>query len=184
MILTAIEYLSTLLRSYAWAILPVLLIFEFVIVFALNPKYHLEIVEVESNVNEQSDVFQTHALTLSGMAFTVVAILVALTDEPSRFVDTLSVLATAIFFLFFSYEVREVTQTKKYWFTLQEKTLGYGFLSLFIGVVLLYDTAILDRRAWLLIAGFAIVAGIRFLTIKRQMEMFYNMKKNEISEQE
>lgn len=176
---SAIVEFSETLQRWAWAFIPALLVLEYLVVFGLNRDYHKEIVRAESDVDERSRAFRTHALTLAGMAFTVVAILIALADNPSRFVDALNVLGVAIVLLFFSYEVKEVTQTRMYWFTSQEKTLGYGFLSLFVGVVLLYDAAIPGSKPWFLLVGFLVVAGIRFLTVKRQMEMLHNMKKKE-----
>lgn len=171
-----LESSSVFLQTWAWIIIPIILIVEYAIVFALNPDYHKEIVKASSNVDDRSKAFRSHALTLAGMAFTVVAILVTLADDPSRFVDALNVLGMAIVLLFFSYEVKEVTQTRMYWYTSQEKTLGYGFLSLFISVILLYDAAIPGAEPWFLLAGFVVVAGIRFLTVKRQMAMLRNMK--------
>lgn len=174
----------TLLKIWAWLIIPGLLIIEYVVIFLQNPEYQREITEAQSNVEERSASFRNHALTLAGMAFTVTALLIALDENPERFVDTLKVLGMAIALLFFSYEVKELSRTREYWYTLQEKTLSYGFLSLFLAVVLLFDVTI-PGNPWLLLGGFILVALIRYSTVVRQGRMLQRMReKGEIEEQE
>ena len=153
------------IKSYAWAIILLLLGVEILTVIMINRARYSEIVPPESRVGKTSENFRSHSLTFAGMAFTVIALLVALADDPGEFVHVLEVLAVTIVLMFFVYEVGEVTETRRLWFMLQEKALGYGFLSLFIGVIILYFDAIPGVSGWALICGFVTVVIIRFITI-------------------
>ncbi len=165
------------IKNYAWLIVLSLLILEIFTVIAINWNYYSEIVPRDDRVGEMSDQFRTHALTFSGMAFTVIALLVALAEDPEEFVDVLQVLAVAIALFFFTYEVTEVTETRRYWFMLQEKALGYGFLSLFVAVIILYLDAIPKVNGVVLIVCFIIVTSIRYFTVKRQFDILRRRKK-------
>lgn len=163
-------------RDYAWLLILVFLSVETVAVALTNKTRYKAIVPPESHVDELSEQMRTHALTFAGMAFTVMALLVALGDNPGEFVNVLQVLAVVIVLMFFTYEVSEVTGTTRVWFMLQEKALGYGFLALFIAVVVLYHNAIPGVSGWLPVLGFVVVAGIRFFTVKRQFSMLRRRK--------
>lgn len=166
-----------LVKDSAWLIVLILFVFEVLAVIAINRRYYSEIVPREDRVGEISERFRTHALTFAGMTFTVIALLVALAEDPGEFIDVLQVLAVAITLLFFTYEVSEVTETRRYWFMLQEKALGYGFLSLFIAVIILYFDAIPEVSGSVLIIGFIVVAGIRYFTVRRQFYILRRRKK-------
>ncbi|MCU4971146.1 hypothetical protein OB955_00135 [Halobacteria archaeon AArc-m2/3/4] len=168
-----------LIKNYAWLTVLILFVVEVFAVVKINRHYYSEIVPREDRVGEMSEQFRTHALTFAGMTFTVIALLVALAEDPGEFVDVLQVLAVAIALLFFTYEVSEVTETRRYWFMLQEKALGYGFLSLFIAVIILYLDAIPEVNGLVLIIGFVLVAGIRYSTVKRQFNILRRRKKKE-----
>ncbi|MFA9518461.1 hypothetical protein ACERIT_14825 [Halopenitus sp. H-Gu1] len=172
-----------LAKDYAWLIILALLVFEVTATIAINRHYFSEIVPRQDRVGELSEQFRTHALTFAAMAFTVIALLVSLADDPGEFANVLQVLAVAIALLFFTYEVDEVTETRRYWFMLQEKALGYGFLSVFIAVVILYHDAVPAVSGWILIAGFLVVASIRFSTVWRQFGILKRRKKKELEEQ-
>lgn len=166
-------------RDYAWLLILVLLIVEIITVALTNKARYKEIVPPESHVDELSEQMRTHALTFAGMGFTVMALLVALSGDPGEFTDVLQILAVVIILMFFTYEVSEVTETTRLWFMLQEKALGYGFLALFIAVVVMYHDAVPGVSGWLLVLGFAAVAGIRFFTVKRQFSMLRRRKQKE-----
>lgn len=165
-----------LAKRYASVIILFLLVVEILSVLLINQARFSEIVPKESQVGDMSENFRSHSLTFAGMAFTVIALLVTLADDPGEFVDVLQVLAVTIALMFFVYEVDEVTETRRIWFMIQEKALGYGFLSLFIAVIILYFDAIPDVSGWVLIGGFVIVSLIRFLTVKRQFEILKRRK--------
>jgi len=174
--------IGSFIKNYAWAIVLLLLIVEILSVISINRTHYSEIVPRESQVGEMSEKFRSHSLTFAGMAFTVIALLVALAEDPGEFVNVLEVLAVTIFLMFFVYEVDEVTETRRFWFMLQEKALGYGFLSLFITVILLYFEAIPEASGWLLVGGFVIVATIRFFTVWRQFQILKRRKENDQEE--
>lgn len=167
------------IKSYAWAIILVLLVVEVLIVLGINRARYSEIVPRNSPVGKMSENFRSHSLTFAGMAFTVIALLVALADDPGRYVDVLEVLAVTIVLMFFVYEVDEVTETRRLWFMLQEKALGYGFLSLFIAVIILYFDAIPKVSGWVLIGGFVIVSVLRFFTVRKQFRILKRRKEKD-----
>jgi len=164
------------IKSYAWAIILLFLVVEILCVIAINRARYSEVVPQESRVGEMSENFRSHSLTFAGMAFTVIALLVALAEDPGEFVEVLEVLAVTIVLMFFVYEVDEVTETRRFWFMLQEKALGYGFMSLFIAVILLYFEAIPEASGWLLVGGFVVVAIIRFFTVRKQLYILKRRK--------
>lgn len=172
-----------LAKDYAWLIILALFVLEVLSVIAINRHYFSEIVPRRDRVGELSERFRTHALTFAAMVFTVIALLVSLTEDPGEFADVLQVLAVAIALLFFTYEVDEVTETRRYWFMLQEKALGYGFLSVFIAVVILYQDAVPEVSGWILVVGFIVVATIRFWTVRRQFGILRRRKTKNQEEQ-
>lgn len=178
-----LRVLGSLMIEFAWLIISVMMVIEIFAVMAINRHYYSEIVPRESLVGEKSEQFRTHSLTFAGMTLTVIALLVALAETPGEFDHVLRVLAVAIVLLLFAYEVSEVTETKRMWFMLQEKALGYGFLSLFIAVIILYHDAVPEVSGYILAIGFVVVAGIRFSTVYRQFRILSNRRSNESTDQ-
>ena len=158
-----------------FALLPALLLFELVVTLLINRSYFSEIVKQYDDVDEESNRFSSYALTLAGMAFSGFATVIALTDRPAELDSALRVLAVSIALLFVSYETRELTLTKRKWITIQEKTLSYGFLSLFAGTLALYDAAIPSSSSMPLIIALIFVLIIRTSTVYRQLKMLRKM---------
>lgn len=168
--------LGEMLIDWGWLIILGIMAVELVVVFGVSIKYHWQIVPPEENVGELASNLRGHALTLAGLTFTAIAVLVGLADDPMDFAEVLEVLSIAVGLLLLSFEVKELTRTKRVWFTIQEKSLAYGYMALFVGVILLYYFAVPGLGAWLLTAVFAIVVAIRFSTVVRQIRMFRRME--------
>lgn len=176
--MTLIDTVGEFLIQWVWLIILTAFILEVCYVFTLFREYHLEVVTPEETVSDLAISLRGHALTLSGLTFTVIAILVALTDDPTQYADLLAVLAVAVALLLLSFEIKELTRRKRVWFMMQEKSLAYGYMSLFLGVVLLYYLSV-PGVSWIVIfVVFIVASAIRYMTVRDQVQMLIDMRDN------
>lgn len=176
---SVIEAVSSFLRSQSLTFLCLFLIFEITSVFWIYPEYHASQAEDLESTKDRAETLQSRALTLGGLAFTGFSILISVRGNDELDTIPLQLLAFSIGLLFMSYQIKELSVSREAWRIMQEKTLSYGFLTLFLATVVIYPI-FAQRISWIVSSAFILAAALRFWTVKQQIKMYYDMRNERI----
>jgi hypothetical protein len=169
------------LKNQSLILISLLLIFEIISVLWAYPEYHANQAEDLEGTKNRVETLQSRALTLGGLAFTGFSILISASININIGTISLRLLAFSIGLLFISYQLKELSTSREAWRIMQEKTLSYGFLTLFLATVVIYPI-FAQSVSWIVSSAFILAAGLRFWTVKEQAEMYYNMRNKKIEE--
>jgi hypothetical protein len=158
-----------------------LLTIEIFSVVGVYPEYHTAQPEDLSVARERAETLQSRALTLGGLAFTGFSILSSATQGPESSIIALQLLPLSVGLLFISYQAKELSTTREFWRIVQEKTLSYGFLTVFFATITIYPV-VAGSSLWIVTGSFIVAAGLRFWTVKQQAEMYSKMRSNNINQ--
>lgn len=177
----ALSVLEGVLNILWEGLIPLIIIFvtiEIIAVILAYPERLLSDVENQEAVKERASELQGRALTLAGLAFAGFSLLLTVEEGIGSLLKVFQLLALAVGLLFISYQAKEYTRSKEHWRIVQEKTLSYGFLTVFLASTLTFSVAS-DAFPWIL-SGALLVAGIiRFNTVNDQIRMYIKMRRKE-----
>lgn len=176
---SAVESIFSTLRDQSLTLLSLLLIFEIISVLWVYPEYHANQAENLEGTKDRVEMLQSRALTLGGLAFTGFSILLTARRNIEVGTTPLQLLAFSIGLLFISYQIKEIATSREAWRIIQEKTLSYGFLTLFLATVVIYPI-FTQSVSWIVSSAFVLAASLRFWTVKEQVEMYYNMRSEKV----
>ena len=118
-------------------------------------------------IDPESHVYADRALTLGGLTFAAIALLVGAVDDINSIVETLIVLVFGFCLLLFSFKVEVLTANRRIGFILQEKCFNFGYLSLiFALMVFFYESA-----TYII---FEIIVVFILLIVVLHLKEFYN----------
>jgi magnesium-transporting ATPase (P-type) len=172
--------LETILTSW-FTILGAFLV-ETAIAFLVNPREALKTPpknETESISNRATEL-HSQALSLVALVVAVVSIIFSQSgDEMSK--SGMTLLGLSAGFLIISHQSNNLVHTRFIWSQLQERTMEYGGLALFSGLILLYrfytDAGI---AVIILYTAFIVVLAIRFNAVQKVVRSnFRKWKKQE-----
>jgi 4-hydroxybenzoate polyprenyltransferase len=136
-----------------------------------NPHYHFEVVGNKDENKRTKDMareYHDRTLTLAGFVFAGISIIVSVAEDLSEFTNPLLLFALSLSLLMVSYQAKILTQTRRVWFTIQDKTLSYGFISLFIGVIFVYSEYS-DSSVYLLVSALLLIAVMRVIEARSEI---------------
>ena len=168
------------------SVLPTAILFivvsETVIILLSYPEHFAHPVDTsnQKNVRERSTTLQGRALTLAGIAFTGFSILVSLSSDEGLS-TVYGLLALSIGLLFISYQSKESTATRRGWSIIQEKSLSYGFISLFLSTAVLFRNTT-GRVSPSLAIALILATSFRFNTVRQQISMYRRRRSKERKE--
>jgi len=158
-----------------WALL-LLFVVEILVIVYLNPKHHLSTIEdsdERDKMTNRATQQRGRALAIASITFAGVAVIVSSPNQPEGIGAVLDVFGTAFSFLLVSFMSKTLIQTKRVWSLIQETTLEYGALYLFLSIVLLYHTYV--SFPIILIGGFVIAFALRIYAVRKEAEAYYKM---------
>jgi cobalamin synthase len=158
-----------------WALLLFFTI-EILVMIYLNPKHHLSTIEdsdERDKMTNRATQQRGRALAIASITFAGVAVIVSSPNQPEGIGAVLNVFGIAFSFLLVSFMSKTLIQTKRVWSLIQETTLEYGALYLFLSIVLLYHTYV--SFPIILIGGFVIAFALRIYAVRKEAEAYYKM---------
>lgn len=167
---------------------------EILILILTNKKFAFEIYKVKKDknavesekerINKESRLYGTRALTLGGLIFAAISLLIGSFNDANIIKNTLLILVFGFSLCLISYKIEVLTDKRIFW-TIQEKCLNFGFLTLIFALsVYFFEQSLIE--IFYLIIIFIIIGGLihiyEFLIdVKYYLEMKEdkNMKKEE-----
>lgn len=142
----------------------------------LNWEHQLSITRDHELYNEISQDQRGTALTIAGLVFAGIALL--LSNSPGRFVTQVEVFVVAFGFLLVAVFAHELTLTYRVVLTIQEMALEYGILLLVFGLLLLVNELVPEATLVMVIV-FVIVLLFRLYSVKGELEGHYHEGRTE-----
>lgn len=158
-----------------WALL-LLFVVEILVIVYLNPKHHLSTIQdsdERDKMTNRATQQRGRALAIASITFAGVAVIVSSPNQPEGIGAVLDMFGIALSFLLVSFMSKTLIQTKRVWSLIQETTLEYGALYLFLSIVLLYHTYV--SFPIILIGGFVIAFALRIYAVTKEAEAYYKM---------
>ena len=153
-----------------WEVILFLFIFETLIRFLSHPKEAFEQIPAceKDEIITRANELHSRALTL--VALVVAGVSIILSQEPNRGTPTpgLTLLSVSVAFLMVSHQSKNLVRGRRFWSQVQERTMEYGALSLFAGLILLYRFySDADVATTLLQVAFVFVLLIRLNAVQK-----------------
>ena len=181
MLLTSIELVIEALVQ--WQFLLTLFIIESVIRTLSHPKDAVEQLSAKEKTETIERANELHSRALSLIALVVAGVSIILSDSSNQetALPGLTLLALAASFLMVSHQSKNLVRGRRLWSQFQERTMEYGALSLFAGLILLYQFYSKAQTATVLLQGaFLVVLLIRLNAVQKLVRSdFRKWKKQE-----
>ena len=117
-------------------ILIIWMLVELSMLLKTNLTFVLARFEKDENITPESRIYATRALTLGGLTFAALALLIGtFSDDIKDAENTLIILVYALSLLFCSYSMEILTNFNRIYWLLQEKFLNFGFLGLLFSLL-------------------------------------------------
>jgi len=158
-----------------WAML-LFFVVEIPVLVYLNPNHHLSTIQdsdERDKMTSRATQQRGRALAIASITFAGVAVIVSSSNQPEGIGAVLDVFGIAFSFLLVSFMSKTLIQTKRIWSLIQETTLEYGALYLFLSIVLLYHTYV--SFPVILVGGFVIAFVLRLYAVRKEAEAYYKM---------
>lgn len=140
---TPVAVLDALVLLFTrWYVFVGAFVVESIIGFWADPKFHIEIPRSSAQKEYLADlVSEVHSGTLSVLALVVAVISIiaaSFGQSPHRPVSVLTILSLSASFLMLGYLFENLARTRPFWAIIQERSLHYGALGLFAGLVTMF----------------------------------------------
>lgn len=152
-----------------------LLLIEILSVIGIYPEYQINQPDDLDVARKRGETLQSRALTLGGLAFTGFSILSSNSSDVESSVVALQLLPLSMGLLFVSYQAKELSTSRELWRIIQEKTLSYGYLTVFFATIAIYSI-VAGSSSLVVLSAFFVAAVLRFWTVKQQIEMYAKMR--------
>jgi di/tricarboxylate transporter len=142
-----------------------------------NPEEAFEKVEGDEKQNVIDRGNELHSRTLSLIALVVAGVAIVLSQEksPESALPGLTLLGLSAGFLMVSHQCRNLVRGCLFWHRIQERTLEYGALSMFGGLILLSQFYSEAKTATMILqASFIVVLLIRFKAVYKTTKGEYS----------
>jgi hypothetical protein len=88
-------------------------------------------------IRDEARVYNVRALTLAGLTFAAISLIYGTAQSPSLVADALAVLVVSLTFFLVSYSLTALVHHRRLYWVGQDKSLAFGYLSMFAGVLVL-----------------------------------------------
>lgn len=153
-----------------WEIILLLFAVETLIRFLCHPKDAVEQVPGYEKDDIISRANELHSRALTLVALVVAGVSIILSQDPNQGTATpgLTLLGASVAFLMVSHQSKNLVRGRRFWSQVQERTMEYGALSLFAGLILLYQFySDAEAATTLLQVAFVIVLLIRINAVQK-----------------
>lgn len=159
------------------------MVVEIVILAIINWNFSFKKYEKDEDISSESRLYGTRALTLSGLTFAAIALLIGTSEDISLIINTLIVLVYGFCLLLCSYKLEVLTNSRRIYWKLQEKFLNFGYLTLiFALIIFFYENSVytIVNVIVIFIAVILIIHLIEF--ILNDCKLYYDMREHKKTE--
>jgi len=152
---------------------------EIIVLFFVNKKLASSPFEEEEkdNIKEESKDYASRALILAGLTFAAIALWVgAFSSKLEEIEATVAVSMFALFFFLFSYKMYGLTDFRRIYWIMQDKSLNFGLIAIVLALV----TFSLEKLPWLSVPAllFSVVMIILQLAEdKKDLDCYWQRRK-------
>jgi len=145
---------------------------EVMLVYRINPKA-VKKKRKEKEVEPESRLYGTRALTLAGLTFAGIIFLISNYNE--RYEDALLIMIFSFGLLLLSYNFEILTGDKELYLIVQDRLLACGFLGLMIAISVFFWN-ILEIVSFITFIFIAIVGILHIIEVKIILEAYKNLR--------
>jgi hypothetical protein len=111
---------------------------EIDILLLLAPNLILAPFDEGEEIKPEAREYNTRALTLAGLTFAAIGLIYGTATNPSLVAEALTVLVTSLSFFLVSYSLEALVRFRRLYWISQDKSLAFGYISMFAGVLVLF----------------------------------------------
>ena len=145
---------------------------EVMLVYRINPKA-VKKKRKEKEVEPESRLYGTRALTLAGLTFAGIIFLISNYNE--RYEDALLIMIFSFGLLLLSYNFEILTGDKELYLIVRDRLLACGFLGLMIAISVFFWN-ILEIVSFITFIFIAIVGILHIIEVKIILEAYKNLR--------
>jgi len=173
--------ISVILFLLSWLCL------EILILILINKRFAFEIYKAKKEKNavesekermsKESRLYGTRALTLGGLIFAAISLLIGTFKEISSIKNTLLILVFGFSLCLISYKIEVLSDKRIYW-TIQEKCLNFGFLTLIFALTIYFFEQSILEFYYLLIIFITICGLIHIYEFLIDVKYYFQKREN------
>ena len=151
---------------------------EVTILLISNKKFVLSSFDRKRNedITPESREYNTRALTLSGLTFAGIALLIgAFSQNIHEVVDTIVILTYSFGLFLCSYKIEVLTNYRRLYWIMQEKLLNFGFLGLLFSLVVFFYVEKITTILAIVLVFVAVIIIIHLIEFKSDYEYYSGM---------
>ena len=153
-----------------WEVILLLFVIETVVRSLCHPKDTFEQIPAceQEDIVSRANELHSRALTLVALVVAGVSIILSQGQDQGTATPGLTLLGVSVAFLMISHQSKNLVRGRRFWSQVQERTMEYGALSLFAGLILLYQFySDAEAATTLLQVAFGIVLLIRLNAVQK-----------------
>jgi len=165
------------------------LFIEILLLIIVNKNFSFSIFELKKDKNaiesekerirKESSLYGTRALTLGGLIFAGISLLIGTTNDINSIKNTLLILIYGFSLCLCSYKIEVLSDKRIYW-TLQEKCLNFGYLTLLVSFIVYFFEKQYYEFVYLLLIFLITISFIHFLEYYSDIKLYYEHQENKI----
>ncbi len=168
-----------------WVIISlfVWMVLEILIIYISNKKLIAGSFDKEEDITPESREYNVRALTLSGLTFAGITLLIdAYSENIQKVLDVIIILLYGFGLFLSSYKIEVLTNYKRLYWVFQEKLLNFGFLSLIFSLLIFFYGEKLDALLYVISVFVIVIIAIHFIEFKKDYE-YYSSRRNVVGEE-
>lgn len=157
-----------------WEVILLLFAVETLIRILCHPKDAFEQIPAceKEDIISRANQLHSRALTLVALVVAGVSIILSQSQDQGTATPGLTLLGVSVTFLMVSHQSKNLVQGRWFWSRIQERTMEYSALSLFVGLILLYQFySEAEAATTLLQVAFVIVLLIRLNAVQKLIDL-------------